>query len=89
MKNFNDIVFQKFDDEWGVISQTFFENGYWISVVRHKFSYWWPEWLYEIAVIKETDSGIDICYETSITEDVIWHLTEQEVSEYMAKVQEL
>ena len=53
-----------------------FPNGYGASVIRHKGSYGFKSGLWELAVL---DSSGDLCYSTPITNDVIGHLTDEEV----------
>lgn len=86
-KTFKDIKFEMMDSFYdGVHSNTMFDNGYGISVVRHRYSYGGPSGLYEIAVL---DSDDNLTYDTPITNDVIGYLTPKEVTEIMIKVQEL
>jgi hypothetical protein len=61
-----------------------FDNGYGASVVRHPYSYGYPN-LWELAV---THSG-KLCYNTPITSDVLGHLTEQEVCFYLDEINAL
>lgn len=53
-----------------------FPNGYGASVIRHQGSYGFKNGLWELAVL---DSSGDLCYSTPITNDVIGHLTDEEV----------
>lgn len=86
-KTFKDIKFEMMDSFYdGVRSNTMFDNGYGISVVRHRYSYGGPSGLYEIAIL---DSDGNLTYNTPITNDVIGYLTPKEVTEIMIKVQEL
>jgi hypothetical protein len=86
-KTFKDIKFEMMDSFYdGTRSNTMFDNGYGISVVRHRYSYGGPSGLYEIAVL---DSDGNLTYNTPITNDVIGYLTPKEVTEIMIKVQEL
>ncbi len=62
-----------------------FENGYGASVIKHEFSYGGPEDLWELAVLKQDE----ICYETSITTNVLGHLTDEQVEETLDKIREL
>jgi hypothetical protein len=90
MKTFNDLVFEPHvAGMGGVMSRMFFGNGYGISVVRFMYSYGGSEGLYEVAVLKENENGWDLCYDTPITDDVIGHLDEIEVSEIMEQIQAL
>lgn len=95
MKTFKDLVFKNHQYfEW-MHGLCFFDNGYWVSVVRFKL-FWWmygsytdneKEW--ELAVIKGNSSSWEICYSTSITDDVIWHLSTRKVTDIMKKIQKL
>lgn len=86
-KTFKDIGFEGMDSFYnGVRSNTMFDNGYGISVVRHRYSYGGPSGLYEIAVL---DKDGRITYSTPITQDVIGYLTSDDVSDIMVKIQEL
>lgn len=86
-KTFKDIKFEMMDSFYdGVRSNTMFDNGYGISVVRHRYSYGGPSGLYEIAVL---DKDGEITYSTPITSDVIGYLTPKEVTEIMVRIQEL
>lgn len=90
MKTFYDLEFkrQNFSEGYypSIISQMMFDNGYGISVVQGEYTYGGKLGLYEIAVL---DKYGDICYTSEITNDVIGHLTELEVSDYMIKIQKL
>lgn len=69
-----------------------FENGFGASVVKSFGSYGNEQGLWEIAVLKFTGPDIDnfeLTYTTSITEDVIGHLSEGEVDEYLTKIEAL
>lgn len=86
-KTFKDIGFEGMDSFYnGVRSNTMFDNGYGISVVRHRYSYGGPSGLYEIVVL---DKDGRITYRTPITQDVIGYLTSDDVSDIMVKIQEL
>ena len=61
-----------------------FQNGYGASVINHKGSYGYPE-KWELAV---TQDG-DLCYTTPITDDVIGHLTEEQVLEKLEEIKAL
>jgi len=60
----------------------YFPNGYGISVIRGFGTYGAEEGLFEIAVLH----GNDICYDTPIADDVVGHLTPDQVLEYARKI---
>lgn len=70
----------------GVHAVVEFQNGYGASIVKHEYSYGGIEGLYELAVLDYTGS---ICYSTPITDDVLGHLTEQDVSDALKSISEL
>ena len=86
-KTFKDLKFVPTEDFLNGIKTTcHFDNGYGVSVVRHRFSYGNGLNLFELAVI---DKEGDIVYSTPITCDVLGYLTEDDVSNTMIKVQRL
>lgn len=88
MKTFNDLPFETIDTEFlvGKKARMTFDNGYGVSVVRHNMSYGGRDGLYEMAVLYDNE----IHYENPIADgDVIGHLSEEEVTDLMKKVQEL
>jgi len=65
---------------------------YGASVVCSQYSHGGREGLYELAVIRWNDDKRDdftICYDTPITDDVLGHLTEQDVQDTLAKIDTL
>jgi hypothetical protein len=70
-----------------------FSNGYGASVVMHDFSYGGKDGKWELAVLRFDDpsnlSDFDLTYDTPITNDVIGHLSEEEVDELLEKIAEL
>lgn len=71
-----------------------FPNGYGASVVRFKIgdmygSYTDNENEWELAVIKWEDKGFNLTYDTSITDDVLGHLTEDQVEKTLNKISKL
>ena len=76
-----------------------FPNGYGASVVQFKLmgnlgygSYTSNENEWELTVLKFKGKDIDsfeLCYDTSITSDVIGHLTKTEVEEILLKISKL
>lgn len=68
-----------------VMARTEFPNGYGASVIRGPYSYGGDEGLYELAVLK----GGRVCYDTEITEDVLGHLTEADVTRLLGMIESL
>ena len=85
MKTFNDLDFNPMEMGIGFIARINFDNGYGASVVKSTFSYGGNQGLYELAVLFEDD----ITYNTPITDDVLGHLTEDDVTKYLQQIQEL
>ena len=87
MKTFKDLEFIELDQYMnGVAARIMFENGFGASVVCHSFSYGGDAGLYELAVL---DTDGEITYETDITDNVIDHLTPEEVTRVMNQIQSL
>lgn len=76
----------------GVQAMAFFGNGYGASVIQGYGSYGVDDKLYELAVIKadgEDSKGWNICYDSGITDDVIGHMTEEEVTDILQQIEAL
>lgn len=86
MKTFNDLEFKKHNELNGIVSRITFDNGYGASVVKHEFSYGGKDGLYELAVL---DKDGELCYDTSVTNDVIGYLRPEDVTDVMKKIQQL
>ena len=86
MKQFKDLQFKKHPQKDGVITRIIFDNGYGASVVKHEHSYGGDNGLYELAVL---DNEGQICYDTTITNDVIGYLRPMDVTDVMEKIQQL
>jgi hypothetical protein len=86
---FTDLNFQPHPSYSGIQARHFFPNGYGVSVVTFPGSYGFREGLYEVAVIKGNEDDWDLCYDTYITDDVLGHLSEQNVEDVVLKVQSL
>lgn len=87
MKTFNDLQFKPKtvslrDTSGGNHAVMTFPNGYGVSVIDD--GYGSSRGLYELAVL-----GPDgrLCYDTPITDDVLGHLSADDVTKYMAEVQ--
>lgn len=83
--------FPKREMNGGVQYLTRFNNGYGASIIQHSFSYGHERGLWELAVIfypDDTDEYV-LSYSTPITDDVLGHLTEGEVNNYLNKISEL
>lgn len=94
MKQFKDLQFKSHQTGEGVQSVMMFENGYGVSVVRFKVmgtfgSYTSNEGEWELAVLQGNENEWSLTYDTPITDDVMGHLSEQEVTDIMKQVQEL
>ena len=94
MKSFKDLEFKSHPNGIGLAGRIMFENGYGVSVVRFQTlggygSYTSNENEWELAVLKKKGEGWMLTFDTTITDDVIGHLLEEEVTEIMRKVQEL
>ena len=63
-----------------------FDNGYGASVVCSPYSYGGRSGLWELAVL---DSDGQLCYSTSITDDVLGWLTEEEANKLLKKIRKL
>ena len=90
MKTFKDLEFKDLvapDGGIGKRARMMFDNRYGVSVIQTIMSYGGKEGLYELAVLDYVKGGP--IYYTSVTDDVLGWLTEDEVTKYMAKVQEL
>jgi len=73
-------------DYFGGIQKEYqFDNGYGASVICHAGSYGGKRGLWELAVLLH---GI-ICYDSVITNDVLGHLTTEEVYEQLKAIKEL
>jgi hypothetical protein len=73
----------------GVQAIQFFPNGYGVSVVRFPGSYGFQDNLYEVAVIKGNVEKFELCYDTSVTDDVLGHRDEVDIDYIMEEVQSL
>lgn len=86
MKTFNDLEFQRHPMGVGIQARVQFDNGFGASIVKGPYTYGGPEGLYEIAVLDKNGS---LTYETPITNDVLGHLTEDDVTNILSQIQNL
>jgi hypothetical protein len=77
---------RKTDREDGVQYHFKAENGYGASIIQTSYSYGGKQGLWELAVL---DSNGEITYDTSITNDVLGYLSEEEVNETLEKIKNL
>lgn len=95
MKEFKDLLFKQHPTGMGGFQATMeFENGYGVSVVCGEYRYSTPRTnlyaasmyeAYEVAILKNGS----LCYDTSITDDVIGYVSPEEISKIMGLVQNL
>ena len=88
MKTFKDIEFKPnpMGADFGIVSRTQFDNGFGASVVKTPHTYGGDKGLYELAVL---DSNGSLTYATPITDDVIGYLRPEDVTDVLAKIQQL
>ena len=87
MKTFKDLEFVPHSTGMGgVMSRIQFENGYGASVVCTPYTYGGDKGLYELAVL---DSEGNLTYATLVTNDVIGYLRPEDVTDVLAKIQQL
>ena len=94
MKTFKDLEFRehelrRFAEKGAKHARMFFPNGYGVSVLFGAHFYSNGIDTYELAVIRKCGDDYSMAYDTPITNDVLAHLTEDEVTEAMIKVQKL
>ena len=87
MKTFKDLEFKEHPNHMGgVQARIQFDNGYGASVVKTPHTYGGDKGLYELAVL---DSNGSLTYATPITDDVIGYLRPEDVTDVLAKIQQL
>ena len=85
MKNFKDLDFKPHSIGNGLQATMNFDNDYGVSVVKFNGSYGFNSDLWEVAIMYKGS----LTYNTDITDDVLGHQTEQNVTDVMKKVQAL
>jgi hypothetical protein len=87
MKTFKDLKFKEHPNHiGGVQARIQFDNGFGASVVKTPHTYGGDKGLYELAVL---DSNGSLTYATPITDDVIGYLRPEDVTDVLAKIQQL
>ena len=87
MKTFEDLKFNDHPNGMGgVQAKIQFANGFGASVVKTPHSYGGKNGLYELAVFGQDGH---ITYDTPVTDDVLGHLREAEVTAILAQIQSL
>lgn len=71
-------------DFGGERAVVYFANGYGASVVRGPYTYGGDKGLFELAVILRADESL--VYTTPITDDVLGHLTPEDVTQALGKI---
>lgn len=69
----------------GAIATRTFSNGYGASIITGTAFYTNEDAPYELAVLYNNE----ITYDTELTDDVLGYLTEDEVNEYLLKIEAL
>jgi hypothetical protein len=86
---FTDLNFEPHPNWDGVQAKHFFDNGYGVSVIKSSHSYGGSDGLYELAVLKGLEEDWEICYDTPITDDVMGHLTTEDIDIILNQVESL
>lgn len=73
----------------GVRARHFFPNGYGVSVIRGYGTYGSDAGLYEMAVLRGSEADWDLDYTTPVTDDVLGHLDEAEITRLLSEVEAL
>lgn len=87
MQTFKELTFEPFND--GIQAKIFFDNGYGASIVKHPFSYGNEAGLYELAVLSGDEESWHLEYGTKITDDVLGHQSEEDISELLSRISKL
>ena len=86
MTTFEDLKFEQWPDMGGIFCRIQFENGFGASIVKHKYSYGGENGLYELAVLNKDG---ELTYDTSISDDVLGYLSEEDVTKLLEQIQKL
>ena len=90
MKEFKDLEFAK-TNIGNIAAAMMFDNNYGISVIMGPYTLGGLLGKYEIAILK-MPPGKEfsvVTYDTPLANDIIGHLSKDQVDEYIAKIQEL
>ena len=66
-----------------------FDNNYGASIIKRPGSFGYRQDLWKLAVIYFEDDEYYLTYDTEITDDVIGHLTDEEVNTYLDRIRNL
>jgi len=83
---FDDLVFEDISEttiSGNKRAKLFFKNGYGVSVLFHQNKE------YGVAVLKGVEEAWDICYDTSVTSDVLRCDNSHQIDDLMKEIQEL
>lgn len=87
MKTFKELVFKPLNK--GVHAKVFFNNGYGASIVKGPYTYGGKKGLYELAVLSGNEEKWHLEYGTKITDDVIGHQSEEDITKLLSKISKL
>ena len=91
--DFKDFYDLEFEPHWArfsnIAAKLFFDNGYGVSVIQGGGAYTSGKSEYELAVLQGTEGAFELTYSTPITDDVLGHQTELEITNAMLAVQAL
>jgi hypothetical protein len=73
-------------DDYGFRARFRFPNGWGASLIQGRYTYGGDEGLWELAVI---DSRGVLSYDSGITDDVMGHLTFEEVEDLLKQIEQL
>ena len=74
-----------YDRNDGVSLEFTFANGYGASVIKSSYSYGGKNGLWELAVLQDGE----LCYTTHITDDVLGHLSWEDVENTLDEIKKL
>ena len=90
MKTFDDLKFNLHTEKgFDTHAVMFFDNDYGISVITGEDAYTDDKHPYECAVIKRSEVGYCMVYDTPITDSVIGFCNKDKITEIMKQIQEL